>query len=270
MKFKFNFTAKINAGDSVEAAEFRIYKTGPSYPWMQNATFLVKLSVVTIPGKLSSTLEERYIQGSKTGWEIFDVKSTIDLWIISPGNNNGLELTVTFPRPKGLPIPVDPSRLGFTGFKGPYDERPFIVSFFKGDPTEKGVVIQASSRRRKRSLFNPGNMKYGNTASSTECKKRRLYVDFHDLEWESWIIAPDGYDSWYCAGECTYATYTRRNATNHAIVQTLVNLLNPHSAPAPCCAPTTLNAISVLFYDENKNVVLKKFKDMIVKSCGCH
>jgi hypothetical protein len=64
--------------------------------------------------------------------------------------------------------------------------------------------------------------------------------------------------------------YRSKNATNHAIVQTLVNLLNPDSAPAPCCAPTKLNAISVLYYDEKKNVVLKKFQDMVVNSCGCH
>jgi hypothetical protein len=49
------------------------------------------------------------------------------------------------------------------------------------------------------------------------------------------------------------------NATNHAIVQTLVHLINPKQAPSPGCAPTKLGAQSVLYFDDNLNVVLKKF-----------
>ncbi len=249
-----------------------MYKDTPNYPWMANASFLVELSVITVPGnptKLGKKLVQQVIQGWKTGWEIFDVTDTVDMWIISPGNNYGLELSVSFLR-KEFPIPVDPSKLGFVGFKGPYGKRPFIVSFFKGDPTERAVVIQASSRKRRSLQFKPSNLRYGSAATSTECKKRHLYVDFHELRWQNWIIAPDGYESSYCAGECNYAMYSSHNATNHAIVQTLVNLLNPDSAPAPCCAPKELNPISVLFYDDKKNVVLKKFQDMVVKSCSCH
>lgn len=273
MRFKFNFTAKMRPNESVEAAEFRVYKNMPkNYPWMKNVSFLVQLSAIIIPGnppKLSSVLNKRIIKGWKTGWEIFNVRTTVDNWIVSPTNNYGFELSVKFLRGQSPGIPVDPSKFGFVSFDGPYGERPFIVSFFKGDPTEREVVIHATKRKR-RSLFNPGNLKYGNKASYTECKKRHLYVDFHELRWQNWIIAPDGYDSNYCAGECNYAMYSPHNTTNHAIVQTLVNLFNPHSVPRPCCAPTKLNAISVLYYDEKKNVVLKKFHEMVVKSCGCH
>ena len=273
MRLKFNFTAKIKSGDSVEAAEFHMYKGEPAYAWMRNASFVVELFVITIPGtsttptNLRKKLGTRVMQGWETGWEVFDITSAVDMWIISPLNNYGLEVTVKLLR-TGYSIPAAPGKFGLVGFTGPLGQRPFIVSFFKGDPTDKGLVVHASSRK-KRSLFNPAKLKFGNTASSTECKKRRLYVDFQELRWQNWIIAPDGYESSYCAGECNYAMYAPRNATNHAIVQTLVNLLNPDSAPSPCCAPTKLKAISVLFYDENKNVVLKKFQDMVVMSCGC-
>ena len=60
------------------------------------------------------------------------------------------------------------------------------------------------------------------------------------------------------------------NATNHAIVQTLVHLMSPDVVPKPCCAPIQLSGISVLYLDESSNVVLKKYSDMVVKTCGCH
>lgn len=49
-----------------------------------------------------------------------------------------------------------------------------------------------------------------------------------------------------------------------------VHLMNPENVPKPCCAPTKLHAISVLYFDDNSNVILKKYKNMVVRACGCH
>ena len=87
---------------------------------------------------------------------------------------------------------------------------------------------------------------------------------------QDWIIAPDGYTAFYCNGECSFPLGAHMNATNHAIVQTLVHLLDPRLVPKPCCTPSALSPISVLYFDHNSNVVLKRYRDMIVKSCGCH
>lgn len=102
------------------------------------------------------------------------------------------------------------------------------------------------------------------------CQRKTLYVSFRDLGWQDWIIAPDGYAAFYCVGECSFPLSPAMNATNHAIVQTLVHLMYPDSVPKPCCAPSKLSAIMVLFFDDNSNVILKKYKNMSVKSCGCH
>lgn len=48
-----------------------------------------------------------------------------------------------------------------------------------------------------------------------------------------------------------------------------VHLLKPDEVPKACCAPTKLSPISVLFYDDNNNVILKKHRNMVVKTCGC-
>ena len=79
-------------------------------------------------------------------------------------------------------------------------------------------------------------------------------MSFRDLNWQDWIIAPDGYEAFYCHGECSFPLNSHMNATNHAIVQTLVHLMKP-DVPKPCCAPTKLSGISVLYFDESSNVI---------------
>lgn len=116
--------------------------------------------------------------------------------------------------------------------------------------------------------FVDGGSKYHQGARS--CQKRTLYVSFKDLGWQDWIIAPDGYASFFCGGECSFPLSPQMNATNHAIVQTLFHLMKPDVVPKPCCAPSKLSAIMVLYFDDNSNVILKKYKNMVIKSCGCH
>lgn len=44
---------------------------------------------------------------------------------------------------------------------------------------------------------------------------------------QEWVIAPDGYAAYYCDGKCSFPLNAQMNATNHAIVQTLVYLMDP-------------------------------------------
>jgi len=111
---------------------------------------------------------------------------------------------------------------------------------------------------------------YGGMRRHRDCDKRMLRVSFRDLNWQDWIIAPDAYNAYFCQGECSFPLNSHMNATNHAIVQTLVHLMSPDVVPKPCCAPIQLSGISVLYLDESSNVVLKKYSDMVVKTCGCH
>ncbi|XP_061649088.1 protein DVR-1 [Phyllopteryx taeniolatus] len=104
---------------------------------------------------------------------------------------------------------------------------------------------------------------------SNVCKARRLYVDFKDVGWQDWIIAPQGYVANYCHGECPFPLSDRLNSTNHAILQTLVHSLDPDGTPQPCCVPVRFSPISMLYYDNNDNVVLRHYQDMVVDECGC-
>lgn len=48
---------------------------------------------------------------------------------------------------------------------------------------------------------------------------------------QDWIIAPEGYAAYYCEGECAFPLNSYMNATNHAIVQTLVSNLENFFEP---------------------------------------
>ncbi|XP_053556024.1 derriere protein-like [Bombina bombina] len=104
---------------------------------------------------------------------------------------------------------------------------------------------------------------------SNICGKKRLYIDFKDVGWQNWVIAPRGYMANYCHGECPYPLTELLRGTNHAVLQTLVHSIEPETTPLPCCAPTKLSPISMLYYDNNDNVVLRHYEDMVVDECGC-
>ncbi|KAG9335808.1 hypothetical protein JZ751_003640, partial [Albula glossodonta] len=117
--------------------------------------------------------------------------------------------------------------------------------------------LQCRSRRRRSALYLP-------VTPSNVCKARRLYIDFKDVGWQDWIIAPQGYMANYCHGECPFPLSESLNGTNHAILQTLVHSLDSVGTPQPCCVPIKLSPISMLYYDNNDNVVLRHYEDMIV------
>jgi len=101
------------------------------------------------------------------------------------------------------------------------------------------------------------------------CRRWPLYVDFGEVGWNDWIVAPAGYQAFYCAGECPYYMPDYLNATNHAVVQALVNSVNPSLVPRPCCVPTYMRPISMLYVDGEDKVVIKNYQNMVVEACGC-
>ena len=126
-------------------------------------------------------------------------------------------------------------------------------------------------RHRKRSSENrSGRRRWARQRKrDSRCRRWPLYVDFDEVGWNDWIVAPAGYQAFYCAGECPYYMPDYMNATNHAVVQALVHSVNPSLAPRPCCVPTEMRPISMLYIDGDDKVVIKNYQNMVVVACGC-
>ncbi|XP_078665640.1 bone morphogenetic protein 7-like [Branchiostoma floridae x Branchiostoma belcheri] len=274
--FRFDMTKVADDDVMATSAEFRMYKekNGGGY---SNMSYTVTVYRVMGDGK-SRDQELQYLDtlftiSSQEGWLVFDVTAAL-------GEPPYTELVLHVSMETLDGHSVNLHRGGVIGRRGPEEKRPFVVGFFKSSGQRARVRRTRSvsgrrgnkNRQTQYSSFH-GAMDVGgefNYRGPHVCQRRSLYVSFRDLGWQDWIIAPDGYAAYYCSGECSFPLNALMNATNHAIVQTLVHLMNPQHVPKPCCAPIKLSAISVLYFDESSNVILKKYRNMVVKSCGCH
>ena len=60
------------------------------------------------------------------------------------------------------------------------------------------------------------------------------------------------------------------NPTNHATIQSIVHAIGGYpEVPAPCCVPDVLSSLTLLYFDDNRNVVLKNYPSMTAESCAC-
>uniref|UniRef100_A0A3Q4AUX0 TGF-beta family profile domain-containing protein n=1 Tax=Mola mola TaxID=94237 RepID=A0A3Q4AUX0_MOLML len=279
-EFRFDLT-QIPDGEAVTAAEFRIYKDR-SHSRYDNVTLKVSIYQVIkeYQNKDAETflLDSKKVQACNGGWLVFDITATSNHWVMNPQQNLGLQLCVETVDGRSINI----KSAGIVGRNGPQSKQPFLVAFFKAS----GVLLRSvraaggkkknhnrnksSNQQESSRALKPGAFAENSHTIKQACKKHELYVSFRDLGWQDWIIAPEGYAAFYCDGECSFPLNAHMNATNHAIVQTLVHLMFPDNVPKPCCAPTKLNAISVLYFDDSSNVILKKYRNMVVRSCGCH
>ncbi|KAF3860672.1 hypothetical protein F7725_000927 [Dissostichus mawsoni] len=279
-EFRFDLS-RIPEGEAVTAAEFRIYKDF-IHERFDNETF--RISVFQVLEEHTDResdlllLDSRVIWAAEEGWLVFDLTATSNHWVLNPGRNLGLQLALESTNGES----INPRVAGLIGRSGPQNKQPFMVAFFKATEVHLRSIRSAQGGAKQRNpnrskgTKNQEALRVANVAenSSTDqkqaCKKHELYVSFRDLGWQDWIIAPEGYAAYYCEGECAFPLNSYMNATNHAIVQTLVHFINPETVPKPCCAPTQLHAISVLYFDDSSNVILKKYRNMVVRACGCH
>ncbi|XP_068424332.1 growth/differentiation factor 10 [Clinocottus analis] len=102
------------------------------------------------------------------------------------------------------------------------------------------------------------------------CSRRNLRVDFADIGWSEWVIAPKAFEAYYCAGTCGFPMHKVARPSNHATIQSIVRAVGIiPGVPEPCCVPEKMSPLAVLYQDESRNPVLKIYPNMSVQSCSC-
>ncbi|XP_029369319.1 growth/differentiation factor 6-B [Echeneis naucrates] len=220
----------------------------------------------------SKTLE---LQDShRPKWEVLDVWEIFkERQHLSQGKPFCLELRAVLDNPERE---LDLHLLGLHRHGRPQQKKAILVVFTRSkkrqtlfsERRERRPGIKASRRRRTAASKTRHGKRHGKKSKS-RCSKKPLHVNFRDLGWDDWIIAPLDYEAYHCEGVCDFPLRSHLEPTNHAIIQTLMNSMNPSNMPPSCCAPSKLSPISILYIDSGNNVVYKQYEDMVVESCGC-
>lgn len=248
-----NTSAALPAGGSHRINVYEIFKV----PGTPGAEPLVRL------------LDTRLVKDSLSRWESFDVSPAVTQWTTGKGHNHGFMVEVLHPEDdktdgehsQRQSRHVRVSRSLHQDQDTWPQARPLLVTY--GHDGRGDAMLH--TREKRQATLRKQRRKNQHKAS---CKRHSLYVDFSDVGWNEWIVAPPGYHAFYCHGECPFPLADHLNSTNHAIVQTLVNSVNSN-IPRACCVPTDLSPISLLYLDEYGKVILKNYQDMVVEGCGC-
>ncbi|XP_020818014.1 protein 60A [Drosophila serrata] len=274
--------SKVPNDNYLVMAELRIYQNANEGKWLTtNKEFTITVYAIgtgTLGQHTMEPLSSVNTTGDYVGWLELNVTEGLHEWLVKSKENHGIYIGAHAVNRPDREVKLDD--VGLIHRKVDDEYQPFMIGFFRGPELIKATA-HSSHHRSKRSATHPRKRKKSvsmNTVplldapmeNTRSCQMQTLYIDFKDLGWHDWIIAPEGYGAFYCSGECNFPLNAHMNATNHAIVQTLVHLLEPKKVPKPCCAPTRLGALPVLYHLNDENVNLKKYRNMIVKSCGCH
>lgn len=117
------------------------------------------------------------------------------------------------------------------------------------------MLEDTRKRRTKRSL----SLTCNKEDNEKRCCRYPLMVDFRKFAWD-WIIAPNDYMANYCAGECTITFLSKYMHTHVWQLST---------SATPCCSPTKMAPLILLYYDTNYNVVQSTIPNMVVEKCSC-
>ncbi|XP_051260773.1 growth/differentiation factor 8 [Dicentrarchus labrax] len=174
-----------------------------------------------------------------SSWQSIDVKQVLSVWLRQPETNWGIEINA-------------------------FDSRGNDLAVTSAEPGEEGlqpfmeVKISEGPRRARRD----SGLDCDENSPESRCCRYPLTVDFEDFGWD-WIIAPKRYKANYCSGECEYMHLQKYPHTH------LVNKANPRGTAGPCCTPTKMSPINMLYFNRKEQIIYGKIPSMVVDRCGC-
>ena len=188
----------------------------------------------------------RHLTLKTLGWQKIDITSAVRRWF--KDLREPLQLLVDC---SGCSHLVQILWHGF-GFEASY--RPFLV--IDTEPIQ-------THRVRRRALD-------CTALNSQHCCRQQLRISFKELGWDKWILAPSGYDANYCTGECSVFNRTPdQMAHYHSFILEEFRKVTPLEDMIPCCAPSKWSSTSLIYFDEDLNIIKRDLPKMVVEECGC-
>ncbi|RUS89938.1 hypothetical protein EGW08_002290 [Elysia chlorotica] len=139
------------------------------------------------------------------------------------------------------------------------------------EPNERNAPrLRRDTRRRRRNLGSRTRTR-DNKVWASSCHRAPMYVDFSEINWDSKIVYPHGYQAFQCVGKCFSPIADYLTPTMHAVIQTRLHTVSKKDARRACCVPTKLRPISVVTTNGETDIYdyHYEFSDMAVEDCGC-
>uniref|UniRef100_A0A7N8Y720 Growth/differentiation factor 8 n=1 Tax=Mastacembelus armatus TaxID=205130 RepID=A0A7N8Y720_9TELE len=190
------------------------------------------------------------VNAGVSSWQSIDVKQVLSVWLRQPETNWGIEINAFDSRGNDLAVTsAEP------GEEGLVSRLNAVVHHFQ--PFME-VQVSESPKRARRDT----GLDCDENSPESRCCRYPLTVDFEDFGWD-WIIAPKRYKANYCSGECEYMHLQKYPHTH------LVNKANPRGSAGPCCTPTKMSPINMLYFNRKEQIIYGKIPSMVVDRCGC-
>nr|AZM69106.1 MSTN isoform g [Anas platyrhynchos] len=172
-------------------------------------------------------------------WQSIDVKTVLQNWLKQPESNLGIEIKAFDENGRDLAVT----------FPGPGEDglNPFLE-----------VRVTDTPKRSRRDF----GLDCDEHSTESRCCRYPLTVDFEAFGWD-WIIAPKRYKANYCSGECEFVFLQKYPHTH------LVHQANPRGSAGPCCTPTKMSPINMLYFNGKEQIIYGKIPAMVVDRCGC-
>ncbi|NWX18064.1 NODAL protein, partial [Aegotheles bennettii] len=161
------------------------------------------------------------------------------------------------------------------------DKSPGDHSLIRTAETSKHVMRESGSqdagtRRHRRNRMEKQRIKVSEATAAgpgeegrSLCRRVDMMVDFEQTGWGSWIVYPKKYNAYRCEGQCPSPVDETFKPTNHAYIQSLLQLYKPNQVPCPACSPVRMSPLSMLYYEKGE-IVVRHHEDMIIEECGCN
>ncbi|KAM8702847.1 hypothetical protein ACLKA7_005184 [Drosophila subpalustris] len=136
--------------------------------------------------------------------------------------------------------------------------KPLVVTTDNTSKNPLTVHIEIGSQkkhRRKRSVF----LDCTESDHDMRCCRYPLKVNFTSFGWH-FVVAPTSFDAYFCSGDCRVGYLEQYPHTHLAALTT---------SATPCCSPTKMSSLSLLYFDDLHNLVLSVIPNMSVEGCSC-
>lgn len=293
-KHRLQFNVSIPSHEKITTAELQLFFLPDPRSGVTSHDFKATVKVYEVDYKdFTSTtqlLVGKEVTGSQSTWETLDVTAAVQ-----SGIRSGQEATV-------FDIVVDGKDCGASE-RGEDGAGFFKMSVSVGDNTSAALIVfsdDLSSRRweTKKELremilheeetilhsgadWNRGDQlpneileaqhprRKKRKAEREYCRRTSLKVNFKDIGWDSWIVAPPEYDAFECRGLCYHPLTDESTPSKHALIQTLINIRDPKRANMACCVPIKLDPITVMYQENGRLTIRYLYEEMKVAECGC-